>query len=283
MQADPHVPTFILQSDGLFREGLRLMLSKTRFRPQSCGAELDDLTAIPIDGPSLFIVGVGQGQDSICAAIRAKYPRSLIIAIGDEVHSSNIRSALDDGANAALLSSVSPDALISALHSAVNTRLLVIDARLWSLEGEPKPEEPKSGKQASQEHASQSLQEQSPSIHDVPPGPTDNDPHMLEPLTTREIAILERIVRGDSNKHIARFFDIAEPTVKAHVKAIFRKIGVSNRTLAAIWALEHRLFDGNAPPDLPTEDGDCFLPDHRSLSSAKPGGNGVRSATSRLS
>jgi pyridoxal/pyridoxine/pyridoxamine kinase len=37
----------------------------------------------------------------------------------------------------------------------------------------------------------------------------------------REIAILERIV-GDSNKHVARFFDIAEATVKAHVKAIFR-------------------------------------------------------------
>jgi two-component system, NarL family, nitrate/nitrite response regulator NarL len=37
--------------------------------------------------------------------------------------------------------------------------------------------------------------------------------------------VIERIVRGDSNKHVARFFNIAEPTVKAHVKAIFRKIG----------------------------------------------------------
>lgn len=38
-------------------------------------------------------------------------------------------------------------------------------------------------------------------------------------------------------------FDIAEPTVKAHVKAIFRKIGASNRTQAAIWALNHRHFE----------------------------------------
>jgi two-component system, NarL family, nitrate/nitrite response regulator NarL len=296
MQADPPVPTFILQSDGLFREGLRLMLAKTRFRPQSCGVELDDLTAIPSEGPSLFIVGVGQEQDSICATIRAKYPRSLIIAIGDEVHRGNIRNALDDGANAALLSTVSPDALISALHSVVNTRLLVIDSRLWSLECQPKPDEPKSGEQApqeqaSQEQASQSLQERSPSIHDVPAGAADSDLHMLEPLTAREIAILERIVRGDSNKHIARFFNIAEPTVKAHVKAIFRKIGAGNRTLAAIWALKHRLFDGNAPQELSAAlqhatDGDGFLPDRRS-SPSKPGGNGVlkngRSATSRLS
>ena len=62
-------------------------------------------------------------------------------------------------------------------------------------------------------------------------------------LSAREIAILERIVLGDSNKHVARFFKIAEPTVKAHVKAIFRKIGASNRTQAAIWALNNRVFD----------------------------------------
>src|ERR1700682_2906881 len=44
-------------------------------------------------------------------------------------------------------------------------------------------------------------------------------------------------------KHVARFFDIAEPTGKAHVKAIFRKIGASNRTQAAIWALNHGHFE----------------------------------------
>ena len=47
----------------------------------------------------------------------------------------------------------------------------------------------------------------------------------------------------NSNKQVARFFRIAEPTVKAHVKAILRKIGASNRTQAAIWAFNHRLFD----------------------------------------
>jgi two-component system, NarL family, nitrate/nitrite response regulator NarL len=73
-------------------------------------------------------------------------------------------------------------------------------------------------------------------------------------LSAREIAIVERIVRGDSNKHVARYFKIAEPTVKAHVKAIFRKIGASNRTQAAIWALNHKLFDnlGGASQGLPS-------------------------------
>jgi two-component system, NarL family, nitrate/nitrite response regulator NarL len=71
--------------------------------------------------------------------------------------------------------------------------------------------------------------------------------------SARELAILERLVRGDSNKQVARFFEIAEPTVKAHVKAIFTKIGANNRTQAAIWALNRRLFDGtdSALRDLP--------------------------------
>ena len=71
-------------------------------------------------------------------------------------------------------------------------------------------------------------------------------------LSSREIAILERIVRGDSNKHVARFFKIAEPTVKAHVKAIFRKLGASNRNQAAMWAVNNRLFEqACSPPNLP--------------------------------
>jgi DNA-binding NarL/FixJ family response regulator len=59
------------------------------------------------------------------------------------------------------------------------------------------------------------------------------------PLSTREIAILQCIMHGDSNKLIARHFEIAESTVKAHVKAILRKIRVGNRTQAAIWAIGH--------------------------------------------
>jgi len=86
-------------------------------------------------------------------------------------------------------------------------------------------------------------EESSSSIQHATSWETRNEPADLRHLSAREIAILERIVQGDSNKHVARFFMIAEPTVKAHVKAIFRKIGAINRTQAAIWALSHRLFD----------------------------------------
>jgi DNA-binding CsgD family transcriptional regulator len=63
----------------------------------------------------------------------------------------------------------------------------------------------------------------------------------IEPpqLSPREKSILRCLVEGDSNKCIARKIDIAEATVKVHVKAILRKIRVQNRTQAAIWGMRN--------------------------------------------
>lgn len=232
MSSVPAVPTFILQRDGLFREGLRLILSSTRFRPHGCAIELEDLAEVPCDRPVLFIVG---DQAEICSRIRDQYPLASVVAVADESDPESLARALDDGANAALFSSVSPDALVSTLQAVINERLILIDARLWSLELQPKAEE----------------RPVFPVHNEIHLEPAE-EPQATKQLSSREIAILERIVRGDSNKHVARFFNIAEPTVKAHVKAIFRKIGASNRTQAAIWAVNHRLFDqADGAPDQP--------------------------------
>lgn len=223
MSSEPAVPTFILQRDGLFREGLRLILSSTRFHPHGCGIDLDDLSGIPRDRPVLFIVGVGTTQAVICSRIRDEYPLAFVVAVADESDPGSLASALDDGVNAALFSSVSPDALVSTLQAVINERLILIDSRLWSLQ--PRAEE----------------RPQTPSPNEIN-AETAAEILATKPLSSREIAILERIVRGDSNKHVARFFNIAEPTVKAHVKAILRKLGANNRTQAAIWAVNHGIL-----------------------------------------
>ncbi|WGD55007.1 response regulator transcription factor [Bradyrhizobium sp. CB1650] len=59
-------------------------------------------------------------------------------------------------------------------------------------------------------------------------------------LSPRERAILRCLVEGESNKSIARKFQITVGTVKGHVKATLRKIGVGNRTQAAIWEMHNR-------------------------------------------
>lgn len=222
------VPTFILQSDGLVREGLRLLLSRTRFRPQGCGVELEDLPAVPGDKPVLFIVGMlGDAPSVLFRRIRTEYPLSIIVALGDQSYQKQLSSMLDNGANAVLFNSISPNALVRSLYAVMNQELFVIDARLWC-----------SGVMTTPTLSSTPLQIVEPSF-------ADNGSNLSKQLSAREIAILERIVRGDSNKHAARFFGIAEATVKAHVKTIFRKIGATNRTQAAIWAIDHNLFDAS--------------------------------------
>ena len=123
MSSESTVPTYILQSDGLFREGLRLILSKTRFRPHGCAIDLEDLLDIPNDRPVLFIVGVGENEVAICGKIKSQYPLAFIVAVADDSNPRLLAGALEDGANAALFNSVSPDALVSTLQAVVNGKL----------------------------------------------------------------------------------------------------------------------------------------------------------------
>ena len=61
-------------------------------------------------------------------------------------------------------------------------------------------------------------------------------------LTNREMQVLEGLSVGKANKEIARDLDLSEPTIKLHVKNLYRKIGAANRTQAALIAREADLF-----------------------------------------
>jgi DNA-binding NarL/FixJ family response regulator len=71
----------------------------------------------------------------------------------------------------------------------------------------------------------------------------DSAPNPLaEKLSRRELQVLEGLSQGKSNKEIARDLDLQEPTIKLHVKTLYRKIGAGNRTQAALIAKEEGLF-----------------------------------------
>ena len=74
--------------------------------------------------------------------------------------------------------------------------------------------------------------------HDEPAPPNP----MAEKLTERELQVLRGLCEGKANKEIALDLDLMEPTVKLHVKTLFRKIGAANRTQAALLAKEAKLF-----------------------------------------
>ena len=65
---------------------------------------------------------------------------------------------------------------------------------------------------------------------------------LAQKLSRRELQVLEGLSKGKSNKEIARDLDLQEPTIKLHVKTLYRKIGAANRTQAALIAKEEGLF-----------------------------------------
>jgi len=65
------------------------------------------------------------------------------------------------------------------------------------------------------------------------------DDSRFVPLSSREMEILQYVVRGSSNKEIAHALQISQQTVKNHISSILRKLDAKDRTEAAVYALRH--------------------------------------------
>jgi two-component system, NarL family, response regulator LiaR len=73
----------------------------------------------------------------------------------------------------------------------------------------------------------------------------------LRQLTPRELDVLKALAQGRSNREIAKVLSVTEETVKSHVSSILAKLGLSDRTQAAIFGLQHHLvpLDQALDPD----------------------------------
>lgn len=65
---------------------------------------------------------------------------------------------------------------------------------------------------------------------------------VAQKLTLRERQVLKALAEGKANKEIARDLDLSEPTVKLHIKTLYRKLDCNNRTQAALMAQEEGLI-----------------------------------------
>ena len=86
-----------------------------------------------------------------------------------------------------------------------------------------------------------------PGVPSLDPGAEGRPP--VPTLTAREREVLELLGEGLPNKLIARRLEISEKTVKSRLTSILRKLGFSNRTQAAAWALREGLVDASADRD----------------------------------
>jgi two-component system nitrate/nitrite response regulator NarL len=129
-----------------------------------------------------------------------------MVTVSDDAD--DLIAALRAGADGYLLKDMEPEEMVEALRSAAAGRIVVSEALTHlmaaALRQDPRPESVAAAGLTEQEHR-----------------------------------ILEKIATGLSNKLIARELDIAEGTVKVHVKHLLRKLSLRSRVEAAVWAVGH--------------------------------------------
>jgi DNA-binding NarL/FixJ family response regulator len=68
-------------------------------------------------------------------------------------------------------------------------------------------------------------------------------------LTPRELEVIRLMAEGQSNRTIAGRLNLTEAAVKVHIRRVLRKLGATNRTQAAIWAVERGLVRADQTGD----------------------------------
>ena len=200
----------IADDHGILREGISQVLAQTDdiavLATARDGAEAVALAAE--HSPQVVLMDLSMPNMDGAEATRrivAADPRTQVVILTSFSDREQILSALDAGAVGYLLKDAEPEALIEGIRSAAR--------------GES-PLDPKAARAVLDGRGR--------------PSPAAD-------LTAREREVLALVAEGLPNKIISRRLEISEGTVKAHLTSVFARIGVSDRTQAALWAREHRI------------------------------------------
>jgi len=152
-------------------------------------------------------------------AIKREYPDTCVLMVTMHENSDYLLEALHAGAAGYVLKDAPADRLLDAVRR--------------TLSGESP---------LNQELAAQLLRRLAEERKQAP-APEPRKPHkpLREPLTPREAEVLQLLASGQTNRQIAQTLVISRGTVKVHVEHIIRKLGVSDRTQAAVRAINHGL------------------------------------------
>ncbi|MGD8236244.1 MAG: response regulator transcription factor [Chromatiales bacterium] len=198
-----------IDDHALFRQGLKFLLTDLQSDLECIEAEslaqalaLDDKQSIEfilLD----YHLRDSKGEESL-GKVSEAFENAVIVVLSGEENPQLIRSIIDRGAAGFIPKSSTQDILIAALK-------LILAGGVYI---------PAIAVNASP------LAPESPSVS------TESLEEGINSLSQRQLEVLRRAVQGKSNKVIARELFIAEGTVKAHLSAAFRALGVSNRTEA---------------------------------------------------
>jgi DNA-binding NarL/FixJ family response regulator len=206
---------FLLIDDhDLFRSGLRLLLGQLPVELEILEAgRVDDALVYVDQGVEIVMLDLSMPGTSGMAAltrVREAFPDAPTVIVSSDDEPALIRQAIELGASGFVPKTSTPPVLISALQ-------LILAGGVYlpmKVLAQASPAPAQAYAQPAQDPA------QAGSASGIPG------------LTDRQQEVLLKAVRGQSNKAIARAMDISEGTVKAHLSAAFRVLGVSNRTEA---------------------------------------------------
>jgi NarL family two-component system response regulator LiaR len=219
MGAEP-IRVMIVDDHAVVREGLRTFL-QLQDGIEVVGEAADGREAVELGprlSPDVILMDLVMPRlDGVRAmrALRQLVPDARLIVLTSFLDDERLMPAVQAGAAGYLLKDVEPAELARAVRAAHAGEALIdptVAARLLRTLSGPRL-----------------------------PVPGDGDQ-----LTRREREVLELIAAGRSNKRIARELGIAEKTVKTHVGHVLAKLGVSDRTQAALLAVQQGLVGGAA-------------------------------------
>jgi DNA-binding NarL/FixJ family response regulator len=226
--------TILVGKSILLREGLAGILHSADFRILASVSCADDLLASELQQQQQLFIIVHTGDDFAAAVeqielFREQHPGGRIAIVADHHRLDELVSAFRAGANGYFVDVMTCDAFIKSMELLMMGETIFPAALSFVLDSE-----------------GDDLCEEVDHLDEAVPCDESNqailvttDDAFAPQLSPREKSILRCLIEGDSNKCIARKIDIAEATVKVHVKAILRKIRVHNRTQAAIWGVNN--------------------------------------------
>jgi DNA-binding NarL/FixJ family response regulator len=225
MQRRSFIPTILIGKPALIREGIARILGAANFRISASVSCADDLPPGEPGSNELLFLVVHTGDNFKVALeqielLRSRHPVGRIAIVADHYRRDELVSAFQAGANGYFFDITTCDVFIKSIELVMMGETIFPPAFLSSaLDPTDKAVPHNETEQAILFRTGETIAPQ---------------------LSPREKSILQCLIEGHSNKSIARKIDIAEATVKVHVKAILRKIRVQNRTQAAIWAMNNR-------------------------------------------
>ena len=216
------ISVLLVDDHTLFRSGVRSLLQRNpRFTVVGEASDgVDGVKRAMQLKPDVILLDLhmpGMTGVETLQLILQGWPEAAVIMLTVSEEGEDLAAALQAGARGYLIKNIDADYLVRAIERAAAGESVLAESMAAKLVAQlQKQREPKA------------------------PAP----PSELDKLTPREREILACLARGESNKLIARVLDLAESTVKIHVQNILKKLGLSSRVQAAVFAVEQGL-NGN--------------------------------------